>query len=362
VLESTAGPTGTPVTSAPLPGSPADTSDTTPTRHDDRATLAYGAAVLAIFGWGSLYPAAKLALVEVTPLMIVLARAAIAGLVLAAITCIRYGGLRAGLLRLAHEARRHWLAPCALGMISLVGTSLLAMTAQAFLPAAINGLLNNLGPLWLALYVTAIGRARNAPVLLAGSLLAAGGVATVLLGDGALAMLGASASAPAASGPARPGGAFDLTQGGAWLGVALSLGGSMLIAVSTLVARRVMAGRDPFATTAVAAGWATLPLLILIALGIGGSLTGYAGASTATKGLLLWLGAVSTAFNFSLWFFALAHLPVTRIANLHYLIPPLGVVFAVLVLGEPVGPGLIAGTVAVLAGIAIAQRGAETAP
>jgi hypothetical protein len=29
----------------------------------DRGTLAYAAAVLAIFGWGSLYPAAKLALV-----------------------------------------------------------------------------------------------------------------------------------------------------------------------------------------------------------------------------------------------------------------------------------------------------------
>ena len=63
---------------------------------DDRGTLAYAAAVLAIFGWGSLYPAAKLALEEVTPLMIALARAALAGLLLALITCMRYGTLGAG--------------------------------------------------------------------------------------------------------------------------------------------------------------------------------------------------------------------------------------------------------------------------
>ncbi|MDQ3702003.1 MAG: DMT family transporter [Chloroflexota bacterium] len=141
----------------------------------------------------------------------------------------------------------------------------------------------------------------------------------------------------------------------------LSVGGSVLIAYSNLVARRVMAGRDPFATTAVAAGWATVPLVALLALGVGGSISGYATASAATQALLVWLGAGATAFNFSLWFFALAHLPVTRIANFQYLIPPLGVALAVVLLGEPAGPGLLVGTGAVLAGIALAQRGAEPA-
>jgi drug/metabolite transporter (DMT)-like permease len=133
----------------------------------------------------------------------------------------------------------------------------------------------------------------------------------------------------------------------------------MLIAYSNLVARRVMVGRDPFATTAVAAGWGTIPLLLLLLLGIGGSLPAYGAASAQTKGLLLWLGGACTAFNFSLWYFALAHLPVTRIAHLQYLIPPLGVALSVLLLGEPAGPGLIAGTMAVVAGIVIAQQGAE---
>ncbi|HEX2326322.1 MAG TPA: DMT family transporter, partial [Chloroflexota bacterium] len=92
-----------------------------------------------------------------------------------------------------------------------------------------------------------------------------------------------------------------------------------------------------------------------------GSLPAYGATSAQTKGLLLWLGGACTAFNFSLWYFALAHLPVTRIANLQYLIPPLGVTLSVLLLGEPAGPGLVAGTVAIVAGIVLAQQGAEPA-
>ena len=52
---------------------------------------------------------------------------------------------------------------------------------------------------------------------------------------------------------------------------------------------------------------------------------------------------------------------MTRIANLQYLIPPLGVTLSVLLLGEPAGPGLVAGTVAIVAGIVLAQQGAEPA-
>jgi len=334
----------------------------------DRRSLAYTAAAVSIFGWGSLYPVAKLALAEVTPLMVALTRAVIAALVLALITCLRYGHLRRGLGRLRAEATTDWRGPCVLGLISLAGTSLLAMIAQQFLPAAVNGLLNNLSPLWLALYTTATGRARNAPLLLAGSALAAVGVALVLLGGAPAPVAAGTAAlaAPADPGPLPASGGFFVSGGAGIsgnaafaLGAAISLSGSMLIAFSNLVARRVMVGRDPFATTAVAAGWASLPLLAPLLLGIGGSLPAFAAAPAATKGQLLWLGTVCTAFNFSLWNFALAHLPVSRIAPLQYLIPPLSVVLAILILGEPAGPGLLAGTAAIVAGILLARLGAE---
>jgi drug/metabolite transporter (DMT)-like permease len=122
-----------------------------------------------------------------------------------------------------------------------------------------------------------------------------------------------------------------------------------------------MPGRDPLAVTAVAAGCGAVPLFVLLAVGIGGSFAGYTHTSLATKGLLLWLGAMSTAFNFSLWYFALAHLPVTRIAHFQYLVAPLGVVLSIWLLKEPAGPGLLLGTLVILAGIVLAQRGAEPA-
>ncbi|HEX2186955.1 MAG TPA: DMT family transporter, partial [Chloroflexota bacterium] len=317
----------------------------------DRRGAAYVAAVLAIFGWGSLYPAAKLALQDVTPLMIALARTAIAAVVLGGLSCAGGGGLRPGLRRLRREATRRWREPCLLGLVSFLGTSVMAMTAQAFLPAAINSLLNNLGPLWLALYAVLAGRARHAPLLLAGSTVAIAGVAAVLLGE--LPFGGVSGSAQGqGTGPGQ--GPAAAAHSLVAVGAALSLGGSLLIAYSNLLARRVMAGRDPLATTAVAAAWASVPLGAALALGVGGSLPAYAATSSVARGLLLWLGVASTAFNFSLWYFALAHLPVTRIANLQYLIPPLGVALAVIVLGEPAGPGLIAGTLAIVGGIALA--------
>ncbi len=307
---------------------------------------AYVAALLAIFGWGSLYPAARLALREVTPVMVAFDRAAIASLALAALTCLRAGSVRHGLRRLRDEARGAGGWMIVLGLISFAGTSLLAMGAQQLLPASLNSVLNNLAPLWLALYAALQRRARQAGLLLGGSLLAALGVAVVLLGD-AFAAGGA--------------GAGLALHGTAWLGAALSLTGSALIAVSMLVARRVMPGRDAVAVTSVAAGCAALPLGALLGLGIGGSFGAFAGTSPAVRALLLWLGTMSTAFNFTLWNYALSHLPVTRIAHFQYLIAPLGVVLAVIVLREPTGAGLVMGVAAIVAGIALAQRGAEPA-
>jgi drug/metabolite transporter (DMT)-like permease len=297
-----------------------------------------------MIGWGSLCPATKPALREATPVMIAFARAFIACLLLSALSCIRSGGLLPGLRHLRRQGATAGRDGVVLGVLSFAGTTLLAVGAQQYLPASVNTVLNNLGPLWVAIYATVAGHAGSAPLLIGGSALAALGVAMVVIG-GADTALTASAAHP---------GRFAL-------GAAISLSGSLLIAVTQVLARRLMPRRDPLAVTAVAAGWGALPLFALLVAGAGGSLNGFAATSLVTRGLLLWLGAMSTAFNFSLWYFALAHLPLTRIAHFQYLITPLGVALSVLLLAEPAGPGLLAGTAVILAGIALAQRGAEPA-
>ena len=301
-----------------------------------RTGLAYGAALASTLGWASLYAVAKPALEEVSPVDLAFCRAALAALALTALSSVTS---RRGPGYVLAEARRDWRLVAIVGVISFAGTSLIAMTAQQFLTASVNGLLNNLAPLWIAVYASVAGRARSGAQLVAGTLLASAGVGYVLLGGGAS-------------------GGLPLTPQ-TLLGVAISLAGSLLIAFSSVNTRRLMRGRDSLALTAAGAAWGTLPLVLLVAVGLGGSFASIAAASTATKLRLLWLGTASTAFNFALYSFALAHLPVTRVSPFQYLIAPLGVAISVVLLGEPLGAHLVFGTAAILAGIVLAQRGAE---
>lgn len=305
--------------------------------------LAYVAAVLACLGWASLYAAAKVAMREVTGLMVAFDRTTVACVALVAIVVIRAGGLRPGFAHLVATGRSARWGAVGLGLVSFAGTSVLAMIAQEYLPASVNGLVNNLAPLWLSIWAATSGGASRPGLLVFGSLVAALGVAAVLVGDAFLGLDTSALPDPSAA---------------TWAGVAISLVGSMLIGYQNILARRVMPGHDPIAVTALGAAVGSLATGAILAAGVGGTLAGFAGVSDGNVLALLWLGTVNTAFNFTLWGYALSILPVARIANLQYLVPPLGVAIGVGVLDEPAGPGLLVGAVAILGGIFIAQRGA----
>ena len=305
--------------------------------------VAFVAAVLACLGWSSLYTAAKLAMREVTGLMVAFDRTTVACLVLTLIVVVRAGGVRPGVAHLMATARSARWGAVELGLVNFAGTSVLAMTAQQYLPASVNGLVNNLAPLWLSIWAATTGGASRPLLLVAGSAIAAVGVGAVLLGD---AIFGTGAAVLPDPTPST------------WMGVAISLSGSLLIGYQNAVARRVMPGHDAIAITALGAATGSLATGTVLSLGIGGSLPAFLSVDSGTLLALAWLGTVTTAFNFTLWGYALSILPVARIANLQYMVPPLGVVVGVVVLGEPVGPGLVVGAVAILGGIILAQRGA----
>ncbi len=312
--------------------------------------LAFVAAILACLGWATLYTAAKTAMREVTGLMVAFDRATVAACTLTLIVILRAGGLRPGLRQLVETARQARWGVVALGLVNFAGTSVLAMTAQQFLPASVNGLINNLAPLWLSVFAAMMGTAVRPVLLVAGSALAAVGVAIVLLGDTVLA------SFTGGSGAIMPD--PDATT---WIGVAISLTGSVLICYQNYLARKVVQGHDPVAITALGSACGSLMVGLVLATGTGGTLSGFGTVSLPTAFVLVWLGTVSTAFNFTLWTYALSQLPVARVVNLQYLVPPLGVVVSVVFLGEPVGPGLVIGGAAILVGIILAQRGTTMA-
>ena len=183
---------------------------------------------------------------EVEPLHIVWVRAAVAGLALALITIVSKRGLRRGWAQLRAEGGTRPWGWLLLGLMNFVGTSLLVLSAQRFLPASVNGLLNNTSPLWLALAAALLGRAIHP-----GRLLTRG--RSSRSSAWALVVIGADTAA----GSAPWWQAFATAD---LRGVGLSLAGSVLIAIATIVARRVMPGRDAIAATSLACLWAALVL------------------------------------------------------------------------------------------------------
>jgi drug/metabolite transporter (DMT)-like permease len=71
--------------------------------------------------------------------------------------------------------------------------------------------------------------------------------------------------------------------------------------------------------------------------------------------MVAYLGAVGSAFSFFLWVSALELTTPTRVASTLTLNPVVASGLAAVMLGEPIGPSLVLGIAAVLAGIWIAS-------
>ena len=215
-------------------------------RYDSRRRSAdYAELVVAMFLWGSLYPAGKPVLAIVPPGQVALVRAAIAFLVLGAIVVAR-GQHRL----LLHELRSRPFATPILGLLSFFASSFLAMASLQYLPASVVGLIVNTSPLWLSLAVVALYRPADSRRMLLGALVALVGVAFVLFRD---------ATSPATLLSTS----FDPR------GIGLALLNAIVIAVSNVWSRRVMPGHDPAVMTCLAAAWAVPPFLLISLLGVG---------------------------------------------------------------------------------------------
>jgi len=79
-------------------------------------------------------------------------------------------------------------------------------------------------------------------------------------------------------------------------------------------------------------------------------------ASAGALGGLLYLGLVPTALAFSTWGYALARMDAGRLGVTTYLVPPLAVVLAWVLLEEVPAPLALAGGVVCLAGVALSRR------
>jgi drug/metabolite transporter (DMT)-like permease len=286
----------------------------------------YLALVMASVLWGSLYTAAKPAVEATGAVQVTLCRVALAFACFVPLVLVRGG--RAALLA---PLKDHWRAIGLLGVLNFGASQMLALSALNYLPASVNGVLNNTHPLWVAIGTALLYRPARPAMLVVGSLIALLGVGVVFLPD--LLSSQSESISP--------------------IGVALSLAGSGVIAIGTVIGRRVMPGNDPIAVSGLASGAAVVPVLALTLLN--GGLQPIFEADPNIKWLLLYVGIGCTAINFALWYYGLKHLSAARASAFQYLIPPIGVALAAIFLGEPITLSLLLGTVCVLIGLAAAQ-------
>ena len=270
--------------------------------------------------WGGSYFFNEVALRELPPFTLVIARVAIAALVLLAVC-------RACRVRLP-SAPGIWGAFVIMGVLNNVLPFSLIVWGQTQIASGVASILNATTPLFavLAAHVL-IGNERLTPARLAGVLAGIAGVA-VMIGAEAVRELGAMVLAQLAC-----------------------VAGALSYALGGIFGRRFhRLGVAPLATATgqvVVSSVLMLPLMLLVdrpwtlpAPGL------------ATIGALLGVAVISTAFAYVIYFRILASAGATNLLLVTFLIPVSAILLGIGVLGEVLAPRHVAGMVLIALGLA----------
>ncbi|GAA4911128.1 threonine/homoserine efflux transporter RhtA [Stackebrandtia albiflava] len=221
-----------------------------------------------------------------------------------------------------------WLLLCGVSWFGVYNVAL--NEAERRIDAGTASMLVNIGPILIA--------------LLAGWLLAEGFPRALLLGGG-VAFIGVVVIGVGGA----PGGATDP------LGVVLALVAAVCYAIGVVSQKRLLGTVSGLRVTflaCVVGMVACLPFLPAL-------WSELAAASPAAVWWLVYLGVGPTALAFSTWAYALARTSAGRTGATTYLVPPVVVLLAWLLLGEVPAWTAVAGGVVCLAGVALTRRRAR---
>ena len=279
-------------------------------------------AILALIAanaiWGSTFVFTKPLLSSVSPLSLATLRFAVAVAVLWPL--VLRSGRRPALGRL----------PALMGFLGVFLAYVCQNVGLEHTSAANAALIQGGIPVLTALLAAAALGERLTPPILAGLGFSLAGVAVVVLG----------------------GGGGDL--GIAAFGDALVLVSGLAMAAFLVVGRRVFATSDPLAVVAGVAFYGLLFLLPASAAEL--ALGGVVRPDGRDLLGLLYLGAGASGLGFVLWAYGLRHLEAGRAAVFANLTPLVGVLLAVVALGEPLSSFHLVGSVLILGGVWIAVR------
>jgi drug/metabolite transporter (DMT)-like permease len=275
-------------------------------RDTKRALLALTAAGLT---WGLTVPLSKLALGWLDPAWLTVVRFGVAAPVLALIA-------RRHLRAAASPAVAAWGA-VGFGLVVVLQNIAIERTSVTHAAVILGAV-----PVLVALTAVAAGRGAAGPQAWAGFAVALGGIALVAGSGGGSSAVG------------------DL----------LMLASAALSALTIVAQSRLLQDRDPVAVTAVqmtAAAAVVLPLALIAGAPPVAAPTGH------QAGALLALVTVGSLLPFALYAYGQARVSPEAAGAFVNLEPLVGAALGALVFGDPFGSSHVAGTVAIVAGIAL---------
>jgi drug/metabolite transporter (DMT)-like permease len=139
-----------------------------------------------------------------------------------------------------------------------------------------------------------------------------------------------------------------------WLGDALAVAAAMLWGATTLVIRATKLSAAPAEKTLAYQLVVSAAVLLAGAPLAGESWPEHVGTLAAAS--LAFQVVIVTFASYLAWFWLMRHYPATRIASFTLLTPVAGLVFGVVLLGEPLTMRLVVGLAAVSAGLVLVNR------
>ena len=277
-------------------------------------------ALATMFVWGLTFVCTKVLLGYMSPLDILLSRTVIGFLALCIIT--------PRMLRL--RTRKHEPLFALAGLTGVLGYYLAENTALQFADASFVSVAVSTAPLFTALLGFIVLREKGFGVrFVVGFVLAIAGIALVSFQEGP-----AHASA---------------------LGVVLCLLGALAWAVYSIIVKRISSyGYETLAVTKRTFAWGLL-FMVVVRLFVAEPFPFEALTEPLVLGNLAFLGLLASAGCFVTWGYSVKWLGATAASAYIYLQAPITVVWAVILLGEPLTPAIVAGFVLVIVGLALSE-------
>ncbi len=272
--------------------------------------------------WSANFVIVKAAITVLGPLTFTSARYVVAAVTLFALVRWRLGPVRPPV--------RTALTMMGLGVLGFGAYQLLWSVGLTQITAGDSALLIAAAPVLTAILAALVGLDRLTPPKLVGALVAFLGVAVVIAAG------------------------HELSLGSSLVGDALTLGASVLWAIYTVAATRMLREVDPLQATA----WAVFGgMLFLLPFGAWEALTAPPAAVTVPALVaILYSGALAAGIANVFLFNAIRLVGPTRVTVSQFLVPFGAVLLGAWLLGEPVGAAQVVGGAVIIVGVWLTRR------